>query len=59
MKFLPPFELNYWLIFWSLEAPYWEKCDECESFICTAHELHIEDCSCNPSHLWSASPYEH
>lgn len=37
----------------------WVKCELCENFLCTLHEMHVHDCPCPPIEDWVGShdPY--
>jgi hypothetical protein len=37
----------------------WVRCETCDNFWCTIHEMHVHDCPCPPVEEWWASPHLH
>jgi hypothetical protein len=43
------------------QLPAWVRCESCEDFYCTIHELHAFECDCPPLEVWleaGQDPYE-
>lgn len=39
------------------KQPAWVRCECCEDFWCTRHQLHVYDCKCPSLEKWKTDPY--
>jgi len=35
----------------------WDRCEDCDDFVCAIHAVHVADCACPGIDAWAETPY--